>query len=330
MQAMQIVELGQPLRLVELPEPRPGRGEVLLRIRACGINFADTLMVAGRYQERPPLPYAPGLEVCGEVVAHGEGVATPPLGTRVACYAGAGGLAELVAVPAARCVPVPDAMSDEVAAGFPVAYGTSHVALAWLARLLPGETLLVLGASGGVGLTAVEVGHLMGARVIAVARGDDRLAIARRAGADHLIDAEADLRAAVKALGGADVVYDPVGGTAFEAAMRATRPGGRLLPIGFASGEVPQIPANHLLVKNLTAIGFYFGAYAALFPQTVAASFATLFAWHAQGVLRPHVSHVLPLAAANDALDLLRTRQATGKVVVRIDGYSAARHSATP
>jgi NADPH2:quinone reductase len=315
---MQIVELGRPLQAAELPPPHPGPGELLIRVRACGINFADTLMAAGRYQEKRPLPFTPGLEVCGTVIGHGPGVGSPPPGTRVACYAGAGGLAEFLTAPAARCVAVPSAMSDEAAAGFPVAYGTSHVALAWLARLLPGETLLVLGASGGVGLTAVEVGHLMGARVIASARGAERLAIAGDAGADHLIDAGADLRAEVKALGGADVVYDPVGGAAFDAALRATRPGGRLLPIGFASGDVPQIPANLLLVKNLTAIGFYFGAYAALAPETVAASFATLFAWHAQGRLTPHVSHILPLEAANEALDLLRSRAATGKVVVRI------------
>jgi NADPH2:quinone reductase len=330
MRAMRIVELGRPLAMAEVPVPEPGPGEVLLRVHACGINFADTLLAAGRYQEKPALPFAPGMEVCGTVTAVGPGVTEPPPGTRVVCHAGAGGLADYLAASAAACVAVPEAMPDEAAAGFPVAYGTSHVALAWLARLRPAETLLVLGASGGVGLTAVEVGSLMGARVIGVARGAEKLAVAQAAGAAHLIDGAADIRAEVKALGGADVVCDPVGGAQFAAALRATNPGGRLLPLGFAGGEVPQIPANYLLVKNLTVIGFYFGAYAKLAPDVIRASFATLFAWYAHGRLHPRVSHVLPLEAANDALDLLRSRQAIGKVVVRVDGYSAARHSATP
>jgi NADPH2:quinone reductase len=224
----------------------------------------------------------------------------------------------LVCAPAARCVAAPEAMPDAEVAGFLVAYGTSEVALSFRAGLKPGETLLVTGASGGVGLTAVELGKLMGARVIAVARGADRLAVAQAAGADHLIDAEADLRAELRALGGVDVVYDTVGGAAFDAALRAARPGARILPIGFASGEVPQIPANIVLVKNLTVMGLYWGAYAGLRPEALRASFARLFAWWAEGRLRPHVSHVLPLEAANDGLELLRARAATGKVVVRV------------
>jgi NADPH:quinone reductase len=329
MRAMQVVELGRPMEMAASPVPEPGPGEVLIRVHACGINFADTLLAAGRYQEKPALPFAPGLEVCGTVARAGAGVELAT-GLRVACYAGGGGLAEYLVAPAARCVPVPEAMPDEQAAGFPIAYGTSHVALAWLARLEPGETLLVTGASGGVGLTAVEIGGLLGARVIAVVRGAEKLAIARGAGAAHLIDADADLRAEVKALGGADVVYDTVGGAGFDAALRATRPGGRLLPIGFASGDVPQIPANILLVKDLTVYGFTLGRYASTRPGVVRASFETLLAWYRLGRLRPHVSHVLPLEAANEALDLLRSRRATGKVVVRVADYSAARQSATP
>jgi NADPH:quinone reductase len=324
MRAMRVVELGCPLEPAEVADPVPAPGEVLLDVHACGLNFADTLMAAGRYQERPALPFIPGMEVCGTVASLGPGVTAPAPGTRVACFAGGGGLAERLAVAAARCVPVPAAMPDTEVAGFLVAYGTSHVALAWRAQLRPGETLLVLGAAGGVGLTAVELGKLMGARVIAVARGADRLAIAKGAGADHVIDAAADLSAGVKALGGADVVFDPVGGAPFEAALRAANPGGRLLPIGFASGEVPQIPANILLVKNLTVVGLYWGAYAALDPAVLRESFVTLFAWYEAGRLHPHVSHVLPLAEANAGLDLLRGRQATGKVVVQVGGYSAA------
>jgi NADPH:quinone reductase len=317
MRAMQITALGEPLALAELPVPEPGPGELLLRVRACGVNFADTLMQAGRYQERPDLPFAPGLEVCGVVEAAGPGAEGFGIGERVACYAGRGGFAEYVAVPAARCQAVPGAMPDEAAAGFLIAYGTSHVALEHRARLRAGETLLVLGAAGGVGLTAVEIGKLMGARVIASARGADKLAAAGAAGADHLIDADADLRTEVKALGGADVVYDPVGGDQFDAALRAMRPGGRLLPIGFASGRVPQIPANILLVKNLTVHGLYWGAYATLDPAVMTASFAALFRWYAEGRLRPHVSHVLPLEAANEALALLAERRSTGKVVLK-------------
>ena len=283
MRAMRIVELGRPLEPAELAPPAPGPGEVLLRVHACGLNFADTLMAAGRYQEKPALPFSPGMEVCGTVETVGPGVEAPGVGTRVAAFVGHGGLAEMVVAPAARCVPAPAGMPDAEVAGFLVAYGTSHVALAWLARLRPGEVLLVLGASGGVGLTAVEIGALMGARVIAVARGAERLAIAGAAGAAHLLDAESDLRAGVKALGGADVVYDPVGGAAFEAALRATNPGARLLPLGFASGEVPQIPANLLLVKDLTVLGLNWSAHAARAPEVFRASMAALFAWYAAG-----------------------------------------------
>lgn len=306
-----------PPALTEVPLPAPGPGEVRLRIAACGLNFADLLMARGQYQERPPLPAILGMEVAGTVEALGPGVTAPAIGTRVAVFAGTGGLAEAGCFPADRCIPLPDAMPETVAAGFQVAYGTSHLALSHRAHLQPGETLLVLGAAGGVGLTAVEIGRLMGATVIAVARGPDRLAVAEAAGAHHLIDSEtADLREAVRALGGADVVYDPVGGPAFTAAMRATRPEARLITIGFASGEVPQIPANHLLVKNLTVIGLYWGGYLKFRPEVLTGSLDTLFGWYAEGRLRPHVSHVLPLAQTDEAMELLRSRKATGKVVV--------------
>jgi NADPH2:quinone reductase len=308
---------------------------VLLRVLACGLNFADTLMAAGRYQEKPPLPFAPGIEVCGCVAALGPGVAGPAPGTRVACLCGAGGLAEFTVAPAASCAAVPDAMTDEEAAGFLVAYGTSHIALAELARLRPGETLLVTGAAGGVGLTAVELGALLGARVIAVARGEARRAAAAAAGARETFDAGENIAAAVKALGGADVVYETVGGALFDASLRAARPGARILPIGFAGGEPPGIPANRLLVKNQTVVGFYFGAWVARHPAAARASLETLMAWHRLGRLRPHVGHVLPLAAANEGLALLRDRAATGKVVIRIAdrprgraAYSAAMRSA--
>ncbi len=316
MRAMMVTALGAPLELREAPRPEPGPGEVLVRVRACGLNFADTLMAAGKYQEKPPLPFAPGLEVCGEVAALGPGAAGLAEGDRVAAYAGGGGLAEYVSVPAGRCWRAPAALGDAEVAGFLIAYGTSDVALRVRAGLRAGERLLVTGASGGVGLTAVELGKLLGAEVIAVARGAAKLEAAHAAGADHLIDAEDDLRARVKALGGADVVYETVGGAVFEAALRATNPEARILPIGFAGGSVPQIPANILLVKNLTVIGLYWGAYATLRPAMLAESFAWLFARVEEGRLRPRIDRVLPLEAANEGLDLLRSRQAVGKVVI--------------
>ena len=205
------------------------------------------------------------------------------------------------------------------AAALQVAYGTSHVALGYKAALKAGETLLVLGAAGGVGLTAVEIGKLMGATVIACARGADKLAVAKAAGADHLIDAEKDdIREAVRALGGADVVYDPVGGDQFKAAMRACNPEARLLSIGFASGEVPQVPANILLVKNLTVMGFYWGGYLAFKPSVVTDSLTELVRWHAEGKIKPHVSHALPLEQALEGMELLRSRKSTGKVVITL------------
>jgi NADPH2:quinone reductase len=318
MRTMRIEALGQPLVLAEAPRPSPGPGEALVRVLACGLNFADTLMAAGRYQEKPELPFAPGVEISGIVEALGPGAAGPAPGTRVAGICGSGGLAEFVTLPAAACAPVPEGLDDEAAAGFLIAYGTSHVALAHLARLRPGETLLVTGAAGGVGLTAVELGALMGARVVAVARGADKRAVATDAGAAATLDPDENVAAAVKALGGAEVVYETVGGALFEACLRAAKPGSRILPIGFAGGEVPQVAANRLLVKNQTAIGLYFGAWVRAHPEAARGSLETLFAWHRLGRLHPRVGHVLALEEANAGLDLLRSRAATGKVVVRV------------
>jgi NADPH2:quinone reductase len=305
--------------LRDAPRPVPGAGQVLVRVAACGLNFADLLMIRGTYQEKPPFPFTPGMEVAGTVEALGPGVEGPPAGTRVAVVGGSGGLAEYGVFPANRVVVLPDGMDMTVAAGFQVAHGTSHLVLTRRARLAAGETLVVLGAAGGVGLTAVEIGKALGARVIAVARGADRLAVARAAGADETLDAGGDLRAGLKALGGADVVYDPVGGAATEAGLRALRPEGRLVVIGFASGEVPPLPANILLVKNIDVVGFYWGGYMAFAPEVLADSLRTLFAWHAEGRLHPHVSHVLPPERLDEALDLMRSRRSTGKVVIRFD-----------
>jgi len=319
MRAMQVTAYDTPLQMQDVEVPIPGPGEVLVRVDTCGLNFGDTLMIKGTYQEKPPLPFTIGMELAGEIVGVGDGVTDLANGQRIAAYTGSGGLAEYAVLPAGVCVPIPDAMNAVDAAAFLVAYGTSHVALDYKAALQPGERLLVLGASGGVGLTAVELGKLMGAEVIASARGAAKLDIAKAAGADHLVNSETDdMRAIVKDLGGADVVYDPVGGDQFKAALRACNPEARLLPLGFASGEVPQIPANILLVKNLTVMGLYWGGYAKLKPSVLTDSFKTLIDWYVAGKIKPHVSNIVPLAQANDALDLLRTRKATGKVVVQV------------
>ncbi|WP_035252807.1 NADPH:quinone oxidoreductase family protein [Actibacterium atlanticum] len=317
MRAYKVTETGQPPRLAQCDTPIPATGEVLVKIHACGLNFADLLMIKGKYQDTPAVPFTLGLELSGTIEAVGPGADSSLTGKNVAVFAGQGGLAEYGCFPVDRCVVMPENMSFAEAAAFQVAYGTSHVALDYKARLQAGETLLVLGAAGGVGLTAVEIGKRMGARVIAVARGAAKLDVARKAGADICIDAEVDdLREQIKALGGADVVYDAVGGDLFRAAFRATNPDGRILAIGHASGDVPQIPANHLLVKNISVLGLYWGGYMKFKPSVLTDSMAQLFSWFAEGGLTPHISHELPLERADEALELLKSRRSTGKVVV--------------
>ncbi len=319
MRALRLTSHDAPPVLATCDVPDPGPGQIRLAIRACGLNFADLLMIEGRYQDTPSLPFTLGMEVSGTVDALGEGVEGPAPGSRVAIYGGQGGLAEYGCFDARRALPLPDAMTHEAAATFQIAYGTSHLALAHRARLQPGETLLVLGAAGGVGLTAVEIGRAMGARVIACARGKARLEAARAAGADHLIDAETDdIRAICKELGGLDVVYDPVGGDQFTAAFRACRPEARILTIGFASGDVPQIPANHLLVKNLTVMGLYWGGYLRFAPEVLTGSLATLLDWAAEGRIAPRAHHIFPLERAMEGLEMLRSRRSTGKIVVTV------------
>jgi len=318
MRAYQVSQTGAPAGMADIPVPDPGQGQVRLDIRACGLNFADLLIQKGTYQDIPPFPATLGMEVSGVINALGESVTGFAIGDRVAVFGGHGGLADQGVFDVARVIHLPDGMSFTQGAAFQIAYGTAHMALDFCARLRPGETLLVTGAAGGTGLAAVEIGKLMGARVIAQARGADKLAVAGAAGADHLIDDSDDLRSRLLDLGGADVVYDTVGGDVFRAAFRATNPGGRLLPIGFASGDVPQIPANHLLVKNLTVIGFYIGGYMKFNPQPIANSLETLIDWHLSGRLHPHIGHTLPLERVGEGMELLRSRKSTGKVVITL------------
>ncbi|MEL6639939.1 MAG: NADPH:quinone oxidoreductase family protein [Pseudomonadota bacterium] len=318
MRAFQVNDVTSLPALTNVSTPAPGPGEVAIDIAACGLNFADLLMAKGTYQDTPEPPFTLGMEVCGTVVAQGDGVSSPAIGTQVAVFGGQGGLADVGIFPADQCLPVPSTMPAEVAAGFMVAYGTSHLVLTRRAKLQTGETLVVLGAAGGVGLTAVEIGKALGATVIAVARGSEKLGVAKAAGADHLIDAtDPDVKSQIKALGGADVVYDPVGGDLYKAALGACNREARFITIGFASGDVPQIPANHLLVKNITVIGFYWGGYLTFAPDALKDSLKELMTMYSDGLLKPHVSHVLPLERAQEALDLLAQRKATGKVVVK-------------
>ncbi|MEN3952425.1 NADPH:quinone oxidoreductase family protein [Iodidimonas sp. SYSU 1G8] len=308
------------LKLEEIADPVAGPGQALVRIRACGINFADSIMTAGKYQNQPELPFTPGSEIAGDIVALGAGVEGFSVGDRVMGLPGRGGYAELVAVDAGRLTRLPDGLSYEQAASFAVTYGTSHVALLHRARLQAGETLLVHGAAGGVGLTAVEIGRIIGARIIATAGGPEKLAIARAAGAHETIDyLSEDIRKRVKELTGgrgADVVYDPIGGDVFDASLRCVAFEGRILVIGFAGGRVPQIPANHVMVKNVDIIGVNRPSYDTLAPEVSRRSQEQLLDWLAEGKLRPLVSRTFPLERAVEALDSVVTRKSTGKVVI--------------
>jgi NADPH2:quinone reductase len=323
MKAMQCQEWGGPdrLRLVDLALPEPKPGEVRLRINAAGVNYPDALIIQKKYQQQPPLPFVPGSEVAGTVDALGEGVTNLSVGQRVIGFVGLGAFAEYACAPAALALPIPASVSDEVAAAFTLTYATSHHALFDRGQLKAGETLLVLGAGGGVGLSAVELGHVAGARVIAAASTDEKLAAAREHGADELVNySNADLREAVKTLTagkGVDVVYDPVGGGYTELALRSLAWRGRLLVIGFANGEIPKIPANLLLLKSISAVGVFWGEFTRREPAANARLMAELFGWLAQGRLRPHVSHVYPLAETPAALDALLQRRAVGKLVIR-------------
>ena len=307
------------LRVEDVASPTLTSDGVRIEVHAAGVNFADTLIVKGEYQERPAFPFSPGMEVAGVVTEVGEQVRNLQVGRRVLAFLDYGGFAEEVVAREVDVTPIPDGMSFTVAAAFPVVYATSHLALRDRARLAPGEVLLVHGASGGVGLTAVEVGKAVGATVIATASTEEKLALAREHGADYGVLSTDDVRTRVSALtGGIDVAFDPVGGEMFTASLHLIRPQGRILIIGFASGQVPQIPANHLLVKDAGVLGFSLGQARRNRPDEVRAAMGELVQWYAEGRLRPHVSQEYPLERAVEALVAIQQRRVAGKAVIHI------------
>ncbi|VAV92444.1 Oxidoreductase, zinc-binding dehydrogenase family [hydrothermal vent metagenome] len=322
MKAMIVKELGplESLTLESLEDPVAAEDDVVIDIKACSVNFADSLMIEGSYQVKPPLPFSPGVEVAGIISEVGSNISGWKVGDRVQALTNWGGFAEKVAVrPEALC-PLPAGMSYTDAAAFVVAYGTSHVALDYRAKLQKGEWLVVNGAGGGVGLTAVEIGKLLGARVIATAGSDEKLSIAREKGAEFTINYKNEnIRDKIREYTGgkgANVIYDPVGGDVFRQSFRAMAPEGRMLVIGFASGDIPQVPANHLLVKNIELIGFYWGAYKLFKPEILQNSTKQLFDWYEEGRITPHISATYPLEKTVDAIRALRDRTSSGKVVV--------------
>lgn len=322
MKAAMCVEWGPPERLLigDMPKPEPKAGEIRIKVAAAGVNYPDALIVQKKYQLQPPLPFVPGTEVAGTIDAVGEGVSALKPGDRVVAMTGLGGFAEYVCVAAANAAALPPGISDEVAAAFTLTYATSHHALFDRGSLKAGETLLVLGAAGGVGLAAIELGKAAGARVLAAASTDEKLAVCHAHGADALINYSiVDLREAIKTLTdgkGADVIYDPVGGAYTEAALRAIAWRGRLLVVGFANGEIPKIAANLLLLKGASAIGVFWGEFARREPKANQIMMAQLAGWLAQGKLKPHVSQVLPIERTAEALRSLLERRVVGKWVI--------------
>jgi NADPH2:quinone reductase len=313
---------GPPETLVyeDVPSPSPGPGEVVVTMKAASLNFPDILIIQGKYQVKPELPFAPGSEMAGIVKAAGDGVTRFAPGDHVMAFTTWGAFAEEVRTEAWRLLPIPDGMDFTTAAAFVLAYGTSDHALSDRAALAEGETLLVLGAGGGVGLAAIEIGKVLGARVIACASTDEKLAVCREHGADEAFNyTTGDLRDAVRRITagrGADVVYDAVGGPYTEPALRSLAWRGRLLVVGFAAGDIPRIPLNLPLLKGCSIVGVFWGDFARREPERFAARVRQLGEWYRAGRLRPHVSKVLPLARAAEALGLLAARRVTGKIVL--------------
>lgn len=322
MRALVCKEPGPVSRLVvaDLPVPAPGEGEVVIRVDAAGLNYPDALVVQGRYQVKPPAPFVPGMELAGVVSAVGAGVEGLRVGDAVMATSTVGAFAEACAVAAERVLPRPPSLPADLAASSLITYGTSLHALEDRARVQPGETVLVLGAAGGVGTAAIELAKLLGARVIAAASSAEKLEVCRRLGADHLVDyAKEDLRKRVKELTGGrgvDVVHDPVGGVYTEAALRSTGFGGRHLVIGFAAGEIPRIPANLALLDERSIVGVYWGGWSERQREASAAGLARIAEWIAAGRLRPEITRRLRLEEVPAALEDLLERRVHGKLVV--------------
>ncbi len=325
MRAILCKELGPADKLVveDIASPEPGKGQVKIKVKAAGLNFPDTLIIEGKYQIKPELPFSPGGEMAGEVIAVGEGVKRYQPGQRVMGLTGYGAFAEEILAPESNLIPVPDGMDDHTAAAFSMVYGTSYHALKQRANIQPGETLLVLGASGGVGLAAVELGKAMGATVIAAASSAEKLAVAKEAGADDLINyVEEDLKDALKQRypKGVDVIYDPVGDKFTEAALRNMAWNGRLLIVGFAAGDIPKIPANLALLKGCSIVGVFWGAFTQQEPQANIQNIMELFQLFGQGKIKPRVSQVFKFEEYEQALAALTSRTAKGKVVLEVSG----------
>jgi len=322
MKAVVCKQFGPPESLVveELPSPRPGPGEVVVSVKAASVNFPDVLIIQNKYQVKPPLPFSPGSELAGVVKEVGAGVSGVRPGARVMAFTTYGAFAEEVKTEAARLVPMPEKMDFATGAAFLLTYATTDHALRDRGALQAGETLLVLGASGGVGLAAVEIGKALGARVIACASSEDKLAVCREHGADATINyAAEDLRERIKLLSdgkGPDVVYDPVGGPYSEPAFRSIAWRGRLLVVGFAAGEIPKLPLNLALLKGASVVGVFWGDFVRREPRRFAESLQQLARWYAEGKLKPHVSQTFPLAQAVEALKLMSARKVIGKVVL--------------
>lgn len=322
MRAILCKSYGPPENLVleELPSPQPGEGQVLIEVKACGVNFPDTLIIQGLYQFKPPFPFAPGSDIAGVVKSVGEGVKQYRPGDQVFAMIGWGGFAEEVLAPANRVFPKPPGMDFRTAASFLMVYSTSYYALKDRGRLREGETLLVLGAAGGVGLTAVELGKLMGARVIAAASTDEKLDLCREYGADEVINySKEDLKERARELTGgrgADVIYDPVGGPYSEAALRAIAWEGRHLVVGFAAGDIPRVALNLPLLKGCQITGVFWGSFAQREPARNMANTMQLLQWYDEGKLKPHIDRVYSLDQAPAALRAIMDRKVKGKVIV--------------
>jgi NADPH2:quinone reductase len=322
MKAIVCEKFGPPSSLVlkEVESPKPKEKEILVSVKACGLNFPDTLIIQGLYQFKPELPFTPGSDIAGIVKAVGAGVTHLKVGDAVFGFVLNGGYAEEVIVPANACFAKPEAMDFPIAASFMMAYGTSYHALKDRAQLVAGETLLVLGASGGVGLAAVELGKLMGAKVIAAASTADKLALCKEYGADELINySEENLKDSVKQLTGGkgvDVVYDPVGGDFSEAALRTMAWEGRYLVVGFAAGTIPKIPLNLPLLKGCAITGVFWGSFAMKTPKKNMQNTVELMTWYAQGKLKPHIHKIYALEDASKALEEMMQRQVKGKVII--------------